>query len=152
MGFWGYFLAGGFACGLGGCAGRLGGFAGGLLALLVLCVVIMGCYVYLVFSLGLSSFLLFFLVLVCACVLFLCSSRGEAVWCGCEFSQGSFCGVRSVISVSVQPQSGELLAEEDVDEGVVLAGVVGVDGDLDGGFGGEVVDGDVGFVGVQWAK
>jgi hypothetical protein len=34
--------------------------------------------------------------------------------------------VRSVISVSLQPQSGELLAEEDVDEGVVLAGVVGV--------------------------
>ena len=52
-----------------------------------------------------------------------------------------------VISVSLQPQSGELLAEEDVDEGVVLAGVVGVDGDLDGGFGGEVVDGDASFVG-----
>ena len=47
--------------------------------------------------------------------------------------------------VSVQPQSGELLAEEDVDEGEVLAGIVGVDGDLDGGFGGEVVDGDAGF-------
>ena len=56
----------------------------------------------------------------------------------------SFKSVRSVNWVSVQPQSGELLAEEDVDEGVVLAGVVGVDGDLDGGFGVEVVDGDAG--------
>ena len=37
--------------------------------------------------------------------------------------------VRSIISVSVQPQSGGILAEEDVDrdKGVVLGGVVGVD-------------------------
>ena len=37
-----------------------------------------------------------------------------------------------LVRLSARTQSGELLAEEDVDEGVVLAGVVGVDGDLDG--------------------
>jgi hypothetical protein len=80
----------------------LGGFAGGLLALFVLCVVMTGCYLLGVFS---WRFSFFFLCFVCVCVLFLCF-LGGAAWkvllCVCQ----SFCWRQSLTDVG---QSAQLI-------------------------------------------